>query len=269
MGSHLTVRTAGVPVTVHGDVTPEAAAEVERRIAALAEYTSEPILYARVRITRVADPATPRPVIAQGNLDVNGRIARAQVAAGTLREALDLLQARLRQRLRRLARHWQARRGQVSRLAGTERLPGGRPHADRPVFRSRPSRQRQVVQHKTYAPTLSTADEAASDMELLDYDFYLFTDATTGQDAVIYRAPPTGYRLAAVTPPPASSPQPAVPLTVSRQPAPRLDLSAAVERLNNSGTPFLFFAAGATGRGQVLYRRYDGHYGLITPADGG
>jgi len=30
---------------------------------------------------------------------------------------------------------------------------------------------------------------------------------------------------------------------------------------------FHLFTEGVTGRGNVLYHRYDGHYGLITPAD--
>jgi hypothetical protein len=29
----------------------------------------------------------------------------------------------------------------------------------------------------------------------------------------------------------------------------------------------VFFADSVSGRGSVLYRRYDGHYGIVTPAD--
>lgn len=101
---------------------------------------------------------------------------------------------------------------------------------------------------------------------MLDYDFYLFTDGGTGQDAVVYRSGPSGYRLAELDPPTALCP-PATPLTVSEQPAARLELPDAIDRLNLSGAPFLFYADRTSGRGRVLYRRYDGHYGLITPAD--
>ncbi|MEV7189390.1 sigma 54 modulation/S30EA ribosomal C-terminal domain-containing protein [Kitasatospora sp. NPDC093102] len=38
-------------------------------------------------------------------------------------------------------------------------------------------------------------------------------------------------------------------------------------RLDLSGLPFVFYTDAATGRGNVLYHRYDGHYGLITPAE--
>jgi len=31
-------------------------------------------------------------------------------------------------------------------------------------------------------------------------------------------------------------------------------------------SPFLFFIDSLSSRGAVIYKRYDGHYGLITPA---
>jgi hypothetical protein len=40
----------------------------------------------------------------------------------------------------------------------------------------------------------------------------------------------------------------------------------ATQRLDDGGEPFVFFANAMTGRGNVVYRRYDGNYGLITPA---
>jgi hypothetical protein len=55
-------------------------------------------------------------------------------------------------------------------------------------------------------------------------------------------------------------------VTVSEMPAPRLSLTEAAARLDASGQPFLFFVNAETGRGNVIYHRYDGHYGLIGPA---
>ena len=37
-------------------------------------------------------------------------------------------------------------------------------------------------------------------MDLLDYDFHLFTEIGTGTAGVLYRAGATGYRLALVAP---------------------------------------------------------------------
>lgn len=254
-----------VRVVVTGAPDEQVADQVRQKISAVGRYVPQPILHAQVRLSRAPNPAVPRPVIAQGNLVVNGRLARAQVAAGTIHEAVDLLQARLRQRVVKLARHWQARRGGVP--VGEEWRHGRLPAA-RPAYFPRPPEERQVLRRKTYAPTQLAPQDAVDDMELLDYDFYLFTDRDTGLDAVVYRAAPTGYRLAELAPPPPTWPEPVVPITASPHPAPRLSPAEAIERLNLTGLPFVFFADAVTGRGHVLYRRYDGHYGLISPAVG-
>jgi hypothetical protein len=182
-----------------------------------------------------------------------------------MREAVDALHDRLRHRVDRLAEHWQARRGSTPVPAPHEWRHGSEP-AHRPGFYPRPPEQREIVRHKTYELHRISPDDAVYDMERLDYDFHLFSDKTTGQDAVVYRAGPTGYRLARLHPtgPPEAPGE--VPLTVSPHPAPRLSDREAVERINLTGQPFLFFADAHTGRGRVLYHRYDGHYGLITPA---
>jgi hypothetical protein len=57
-----------------------------------------------------------------------------------------------------------------------------------------------------------------------------------------------------------------VPVTISNQPAPLLTTDEAVERLNMTGLPFVFYLDADHVAGRVLYRRYDGHYGLATPA---
>jgi Sigma 54 modulation/S30EA ribosomal protein C terminus len=44
-----------------------------------------------------------------------------------------------------------------------------------------------------------------------------------------------------------------------------LQRGAAAIRLEAAGQPFLFFVNAETGRGNLIYHRYDGHYGLIAP----
>jgi hypothetical protein len=151
---------------------------------------------------------------------------------------------------------------------------GGRPvpgehewrHGEEPSHRAhhyrRPADEREIVRHKSFALVAETPDEAAFEMDVLDYDFHLFID--TRLDSVLYRAGPTGYRLARTAPGPV--PSAAVPLTVTPQPAPRLKVTEAVARLVLTGWPFVFFVDADSGRGGVLYHRYDGHYGLIAPA---
>ncbi len=56
-----------------------------------------------------------------------------------------------------------------------------------------------VPGRRSYAVRRETPEEALADLNLLDYDFCLFTDELTGQDSVIYRLPTavragTGFR---------------------------------------------------------------------------
>ena len=55
-------------------------------------------------------------------------------------------------------------------------------------------------------------------------------------------------------------------ITISEHPAPRLAVHEAIARLEALGQPFLFFVNSQTSRGNLIYHRYNGHYGLITPA---
>ncbi len=43
----------------------------------------------------------------------------------------------------------------------------------------------------------------------------------------------------------------------------RMDLATALDLLAELGTPLVLFVDSNTGRGRVVYRRYDGHYGTF------
>lgn len=265
-------KTAAIPIHVQvtGVDTADIADYAADRVTSAVQHAHAPILYAKVRITRHHDPAVERPVIAQANLDVNGRLVRAQVSAETATEAIDLLHDRLRQRLqhylRRSAGHWEDRRGR--RWTGD---PHEWRHRNDPAHRGpyfpRPAEDRQIIRHKSYTVAECGPDDAAFDMEAMDHDFHLFTELGSGQDSVLYRGDPDGYRLAQVEPHPEMLSRHALPITLSEQPAPVLSTDEAVQRMAAMGHPFLFFLDGERGRGAVLYQRYDGHYGLITPAE--
>lgn len=244
-----------VTVVSRGGVHASDLVHARTKIAHVSRHVSEPILDATVKIIRYHDPALERPYVAQASLDVNGRMIRAHTAGKTAAEAIDALGERLTGQIERLKLRREADR-----------------HHPLPSKVERPSRvtvapaDRRIVRRKSFELGLSTIDEAAWDMDLLDYDFHLFIDADTGQDSIIYRGGPTGYRLAQVAPRPGWAPGTTVRLTVSEQPAAHLTLATAIEALEGSGLPFIFYTV-ASGRARVLYRRHDGHYGIIEPPD--
>lgn len=258
--------TSDVTVSAPGEL-PGAAAYARRKIGDLARRTDEPVLHARVRLTRSRNPAVSRAVVAQANLDVNGRAVRAQVEGQTAEEAIDLLAARLRRRLERVAEHWQARRGRQPITAPHEWRHESEP-THRPAHFDRPVDERQVVRRKSFTASVCTLDEAAWDMEMFDYDFHLFVEEGTGSASVLYRDGTNGFRLAQVVAPSVDQLAPfTVPVAVSAQPAPCITVEQAIERMELRGLPFLFFIDAAQGRAVVLYHRYDGHYGLIGLAE--
>ena len=258
-------RVLDVDVTTHGRL-PGAAEYARSKIGGLGRLTHRPVLYARVKLTRHPDPAVERPVVAQANLDVDGRLVRVQVEGVNAREAIDRLEARLRRRLERTAEHWEALRGKAPASSPREwRHQSESTH--RPDYFPRPEDDRRIIRRKSFTLAACTVDEAAVEMDLLDYEFHMFTEKGTGFASVLYRAGPRGYRLAQVTP---ASPELLasfkLPLTISPHSAPCITVEQATERLDVLGMPFLFFIDAAQGRASVLYHRYDGHYGLITPA---
>jgi hypothetical protein len=110
-------------------------------------------------------------------------------------------------------------------------------------------------------------DEAIEDLEILDHDFHLFTDESTGADCLVRRLGDGTYLLDVLEPSVAADISSAATVTVRVLGSQDLNLHEAQEILDLSGEPVLFYRDVATGRGNAIYRRYDGHYGLISPAD--
>ncbi|MGB8649711.1 MAG: HPF/RaiA family ribosome-associated protein [Mycobacteriales bacterium] len=258
--------TATVHVHTQGTVSRAEVTYAREKLAAVLRYARDPVLLVRAKLTRQQDPALERPAIAQVNVDLNGRQVRAQVARPTMREAVDEVHDRLRDRLQRAAGDWEAIRGGRPLPEPREWRHGSRPTV-RPHFFPRPVDEREIVRHKAFALSRMTVEEAAFDMDMLDYDFHLFTEEGSGTDSVLYRrADGSGLRLSQVDPHPEQIVLGETPYTVSPLRPPALRLEDAVQRLDVSGWPFVFFLDATSGRGCLLYHRYDGHYGLIVPA---
>ncbi|MFD7418071.1 sigma 54 modulation/S30EA ribosomal C-terminal domain-containing protein, partial [Kitasatospora purpeofusca] len=250
-------------------------AEGRARVAAAVQGANALVEALKVRLS-----ATGAGVLAQVNAEVDGRRIRVQEAAADLGEALDRLADGLRVRMTAVTAGWTPRpwprrtrtRGlpaaaepssSVGSVPSVGSLPsvGAVARLDLPG----PPGPRRIVRRKLPQLVWCSPDAAARTMDAMDYDIHLFTDPATETDAVVYRVGPTGYRLArtlAAGPPT----RPAVPLTLSPCGAPELSEEQAVERLTSAELPHLFFAQPGSGRGRVLYRRYDGGLGLIAAA---
>lgn len=249
--------------TVTRGAVPEDAMDLAvLRVRAELRAAPEPVLFARVKLAVAADPPDGQPAVAQASVDLKGRRVRAQAAAETMRAAIELMCQKLKVRLERAAE-------QDAAIGWAEAGgPGRRPYWRLPRPR-RPVEVPSVIRHKSYGLSRLTLDEAIADLEMLDYEFHLFTERATNTDSVVY-VTEDGYRVAQAEPRPDLLELEPVgsAVTVSDVRAPRLELDEAKARLEDLGWPFIFFVNSQTGRGNLIYHRYDGHYGLITPADG-
>ncbi|MEV8516495.1 HPF/RaiA family ribosome-associated protein [Dactylosporangium sp. NPDC051484] len=99
-----------VNVQLQDGMEPRLQQYAREKVTAVLGHTARPVLYARVRLDRIGNPAALRPVTARAEIDLNGHVLHAEAAADTPYEALDLLQDRLQTRLDRHNTHAHAHR---------------------------------------------------------------------------------------------------------------------------------------------------------------
>ncbi len=248
-------------ILTRGPVSEADRAYASEKVTAVARLAPRTVLDVHVELRREANPSLERPAIAKATLAVGGRSVRAHVAARGMREAIDLLDARLRERLGELAGRERAHihRGAVPH-SGEWRHGDQTSH--RPEFRPRSAEKGEIRRVKRVSPDRLTPQQAALEMGARSYEFFLFADATSEADSLLYRG--ADGRLVLVTQV-AGDPG---PFAVDRSvPAP-MAVEDAAARLDAGTDHFVFFSEAASGRGAVLYRRYDGHYGLLTSGQG-
>ncbi|MFN0028980.1 MAG: HPF/RaiA family ribosome-associated protein [Acidimicrobiales bacterium] len=240
------------------------------KVRAALQLVTEPVLGVDLRLEHAKDPARVKPVIARLRVNLNGTQLRVHVAADTMHEAVDLLFERFRDRLGHLTAHRRAVRDRAAAQWGLADQPGPWRHGTAPTPRSsyfwRDPDEREVVRRKTFETT-STLDEAVFDLESMDYDFFLFTDSDSGSEAVLW-SPADGevaYHLRYRDGRSDHRGPSAARVHTEPTAAPTMTLAEARESIEAGDQPWLFFTDAPTQRGHLLYRRYDGHYGLITP----
>ncbi|MCI4354643.1 MAG: HPF/RaiA family ribosome-associated protein [Thermoplasmata archaeon] len=250
-------------VHAHGRVSPADHAYAHDKVARACRLTREPVRSTRVDLVVHADPARDRPAFAKAEVDVDGQLVRAHAVGGTMHAAIDLLEARLRHRLER---HHDRQLTSRDRPRGDTSWRHDSDPTDRHRGFSRDAEEREVVRRKTFTIGSSSTQDALADLERLDHDFFLFHNGATGEDNVIHRTADGGYAL--IEPSGSSLPEATAELIEpsARRPS-TMTVTGAIDLLELGDEPFVFFLDPASRRGQVVYRRYDGHYGLITPAD--
>lgn len=249
-----------VQITGRGEIPEQTRHTAQRKLEKLDRYVQGPLRDARVALVQEPNPRIPLPAHAQAEVRLEGRPVRARAAAETMDAAVDEVAERLQRNLRRY----------VERMIEAQRLPAGSAPGQwrhgswtppRPPTFRRPPAEREVVRRMSFAVESMSLAEAAAALDALDDTFFLFSDADSGADCVLHRD--DDGRLALIAPSSAGRPDETdVAVEPSRFSEP-VDLDTALSEMDELEHRFLFFVDTATGRGSVLYLRYDGHYGLV------
>jgi ribosome-associated translation inhibitor RaiA len=255
----------GVVYQTVGSVPTSARPAAEEMMAGLRDVAPRQVLFAKVKVKNDDERDPDQRSVVEGIMDVSGAVVRAQAAGPTAIEALRLVRDRLERRLHSIAgKRQRATKRPPSTPSGEWRV-GDMP-AGRPEFYDRPPDERMVIRRKTYSPEHRVSmSEALFDLDVLDFRFFLFTDEADNKASVVYE---DGDALA-IQKLDGSRPEETTlrpDIRVNETPAPIFKVANAVSRLNISDAPFIFFSDADRGQASVLYRRYDGHYGLMVPA---
>lgn len=253
--------TINVEVITHGAVAPEDAEAAREQVATLESAIATRILSARVVLTSEANPRIARPARAEGELNLQGTPIHARVSAETMPRAVHDLAKRLEANAHRFTERITTRKRRGAEAADGEWFHGAW-SGPRPEHFPRPPGERELIRRTTFAAGPLTEAQAAADLEALDHDFLLFEDADTGADAVLYRR--DDGRLGIIEPPGAGPPPfDRGPVRDASRYSEPVALQTALEEMAELNHRFLFFVDADSGRGAVIYLRYDGHYGLV------
>jgi ribosome-associated translation inhibitor RaiA len=255
-----------VAVTARGEVADAEKDRARETVAALDECVSDPVLGAHVTLRLERNPRLERPARAEAELNVNGHMLRGRVASETMSKAIDTLGSHLERQLQDFVN----RRARLKRRSSEPRSGEwhhGQVAPPRASFDTKPVTERSIVRRKTFALAAGDPLQAVRDLLDLDYDFYLFHDAERETEAVVYQRNDgtIGLIYPDASYPPLADEGPVRQTSPLSEP---ITVEGAIEQMNALGHRFMFFNNADSGRGNVIYLRYDGDYGLIEPGDG-
>lgn len=255
--------TSGVIYEAYGPVPTATRQEAEEMMAYLSEMAPADVVSTRVKLKHDEDRKPDQVAIAQGSMDVSGIELRVEAAGATSSSALHAVGERLESKLARLADRVEG--GETSSPLSDSWTPWN-DDSSRPAFHNRPPERRTVVRRKTYSPLdRLSVTEALFNLDALDYRFYVFTDAADDKTSIVYRDL-DGPALRKIDGSRSSGSHLPENIHVNEAEAPSIAVADAVSLLNSSDMPFVFFRDRDRGRASMLYRRYDGHYGLLVPS---
>jgi putative sigma-54 modulation protein len=127
---------------------------------------------------------------AEVTLYVNGAIVRAQESSENLYASIDLVADKIARQLRKFK---EKRRENKREPLKTSVALADQPAVIQLPEAREPELPKGVLRSKYFAMSPMSVDEALSQLEVIDHDFYMFLNADTGEMNVIYERHHGGY----------------------------------------------------------------------------
>ncbi len=143
---------------------------------------------AEVELIHERNPSISEPEVAETTLFINGSVLKAREASPDMYASID----RMCDKLERQVKRYRGR--QIDRWHGQNKnsAPAPGPNMALPEEEEMETR---IVRTKQFQMKPMSPEEAVLQMELLDHDFYVFTNADTGDINVVYRRRDGNYGL--------------------------------------------------------------------------
>jgi putative sigma-54 modulation protein len=149
-----------------------------------------------VHLSVARNPRVPQQT-AEVTVFANGTVIRAQERSENLYASIDLVAGKLTRQLRRYKDrhgdhhhspgHHASTTPSLAELAGDDAVTGSLLEGKEPALPS------PGVRRKYFAMPSMSLDEALHQLELIDHDFYLFRDASSGELQVVYHRNHGGF----------------------------------------------------------------------------
>ncbi|MFM7086822.1 MAG: ribosome hibernation-promoting factor, HPF/YfiA family [Cyanobium sp.] len=183
---------------IHGrnlDVTPAIRDYTETKISRAINHFEDMVKEADVHLSVARNPRVPQQIV-EVTMFANGTVIRAQERSENLYASIDLVANKLSRQLNRYKDRLHERsHGPVHRSArDEERGAAHLPPPGTPITEGLEAAvPHRGVRRKYFAMPAMDLDEALHHLEMVDHDFYVFRDSSSGEIQVVYRRNHGGF----------------------------------------------------------------------------
>lgn len=153
--------------------------KIEKAVSHFQQLTTE----VDVHLSVARNPRINPKQTAEVTIYANGTVIRAQESSENLYASIDLVADKIARQLRK---YKEKRQSKVSKAKTVEAIEA-QPVKQDLIGDRQPELPSEVVRTKYFAMSPMTVEEALEQLQFIDHDFYMFSNAATGEINVIYK----------------------------------------------------------------------------------